>query len=99
MATTERYTLSLHAALPISHKTHTHTHTHTQLSQVNNNTALLILERDRKSTRLNCSHTCISYSVLCFLMIWRPQRDTLSPYTPLFRSHTKHTHTHTHTHS
>src|SRR4029434_11344004 len=57
-APTEIYTLSLHAALPISyicseseHQLHTHTHTHTQ--------------RDRKSTRLNSSHTCISYAVFC----------------------------------
>src|SRR4029434_5131818 len=36
---------------------------------------------------------------LCFfLMIRRPPRSTLFPYTTLFRSHT-HTHTHTHKHS
>src|SRR5476649_1650077 len=77
---------------------------------------------DRKSTRLNSSHTVISYAVFClkkkkdrfvafdpvarheqfrshgsrrgryaggllfFLMIRRPQRSTLFPYTTLFRS-------------
>src|SRR4029434_11338672 len=35
-------------------------------------------------------------SVCFFLMIRRPPRSTLFPYTTLFRSHT-HTHTHTHT--
>src|SRR3954463_16833937 len=78
---------------------------------------------DRKSTRLNSSHTIISYDVFClkkkhiadccalpspgtvtaylrcpsvhrsvrsvffFLMIRRPPRSTLFPYTTLFRSH------------
>ena len=46
---------------------------------------------DRKSTRLNSSHRCISYAVFClkkifFLMIRRPPRSTLFPYTTLFRS-------------
>ena len=46
---------------------------------------------DRKSTRLNSSHLGISYAVFClkkiFLMIRRPPRSTLFPYTTLFRSH------------
>src|SRR2546430_1938648 len=55
---------------------------------------------DRKSTRLNSSHSQISYAVFClkktpdhtyirvffFLMIRRPPRSTLFPYTTLFRS-------------
>ena len=46
---------------------------------------------DRKSTRLNSSHSAISYAVFClkkifFLMIRRPPRSTLFPYTTLFRS-------------
>src|SRR3990167_6973404 len=40
---------------------------------------------DRKSTRLNSSHSQISFS-LFFLMIRRPPRSTLFPYTTLFRS-------------
>src|SRR3990167_5422363 len=40
---------------------------------------------DRKSTRLNSSHSQISYAVF-FLMIRRPPRSTLFPYTTLFRS-------------
>src|SRR5256885_2147584 len=61
---------------------------------------LLILFTDRKSTRLNSSHLVISYAVFClkkkntlissflffFLMIRRPPRSTLFPYTTLFRS-------------
>src|ERR1017187_7845821 len=83
---------------------------------------------DRKSTRLNSSHRCISYAVFClkkirpnsaarrncpddvlernnavhasltgrlsgaivFLMIRRPPRSTLFPYTTLFRSDDSH---------
>src|SRR3989338_6752151 len=41
---------------------------------------------DRKSTRLNSTHTSISYSLFFFLMIRRPPRSTLFPYTTLFRS-------------
>src|SRR3989338_7059335 len=41
---------------------------------------------DRKSTRLNSSHSSISYAVFFFLMIRRPPRSTLFPYTTLFRS-------------
>src|SRR5437879_5842695 len=37
---------------------------------------------DRKSTRLNSSHRCISYAVFCR----RPPLSTPSPYTTLFRS-------------
>src|SRR3989338_8487871 len=53
------------------------------------------LHLDRKSTRLNSSHSSISYAVFClkknnhfffFLMIRRPPRSTLFPYTTLFRS-------------
>src|SRR3989338_2132260 len=42
--------------------------------------------RDRKSTRLNSSHSSISYAFFFFLMIRRPPRSTLFPYTTLFRS-------------
>src|SRR5438034_185345 len=38
--------------------------------------------KDRKSTRLNSSHTVISYAVFCV----RPPLSTLFPYTTLFRS-------------
>src|SRR3989338_7005073 len=39
-----------------------------------------------ESTRLNSSHSSISYSFFFFLMIRRPPRSTLFPYTTLFRS-------------
>src|SRR5437879_1995320 len=39
---------------------------------------------DRKSTRLNSSHRCISYAVFCFLPL--PLFSSLFPYTTLFRS-------------
>src|SRR4029434_11322720 len=44
----------------------------------------------------------LSYTHFFFLMIRRPPRSTLFPYTTLFRSQThthKHTHTQTHTHT
>src|SRR5437879_10831816 len=61
-ATTEIYTLSLHDALPIC-----------QLSgssrrPLSRSCAQICAERrglDRKSTRLNSSHRCISYAVFC----------------------------------
>src|SRR5437762_2071940 len=39
---------------------------------------------DRKSTRLNSSHRCISYAVFCLLL--PPPISPLFPYTTLFRS-------------
>src|ERR1051326_1900425 len=41
---------------------------------------------DRKSTRLNSSHIPFSLMPFFFLMIRRPPRSTLFPYTTLFRS-------------
>src|ERR1051326_4297434 len=41
---------------------------------------------DRKSTRLNSSHIPLSRMPSFFLMIRRPPRSTLFPYTTLFRS-------------
>src|SRR4029434_529114 len=46
------------------------------------------------------AHTHTHTHILFFLMIRRPPRSTLFPYTTLFRSHTQtHTHTHTHKHT
>src|SRR2546430_17197938 len=66
-ATTEIYTLSLHDALPISEPTHA--------SRLGESETLLRLcirwqrqlqgQVDRKSTRLNSSHSQISYAVFC----------------------------------
>src|SRR5260221_10327436 len=77
-ATTEIYTLSLHDALPISFAAHHAMSLHvssiawqirgsalardTSVQQMSEFTERL---RDRKSTRLNSSHTVISYAVFC----------------------------------
>src|SRR5437763_5636925 len=60
-ATTEIYTLSLHDALPIS------SHQLRTPITIALGHAELIERRpeDRKSTRLNSSHRCISYAVFC----------------------------------
>src|SRR3990167_2129319 len=86
-ATTEIYTLSLHDALPISWGL-------TRRVKISSTTSMFPLMNafrnsalDRKSTRLNSSHSQISPSLLFFLMIRRPPRSTLFPYTTLFRSH------------
>src|SRR5437762_14068191 len=62
-ATTEIYTLSLHDALPISSSRwaraiHSPKRTATRSPRSLRGT-------DRKSTRLNSSHRCISYAVFC----------------------------------
>src|ERR1043165_2415940 len=44
-------------------------------------------ELDRKSTRLNSIHVALSLMPSSALMIRRPPRSTLFPYTTLFRSH------------
>src|SRR6478736_8416870 len=58
-ATTEIYTLSLHDALPISRTLPGHGHA-CRRAIASSETA-----RDRKSTRLNSSHSQISYAVFC----------------------------------
>src|SRR3954464_16103264 len=58
-ATTEIYTLSLHDALPIYVALHTD---HCQADKLDTFVIPLV---DRKSTRLNSSHTIISYAVFC----------------------------------
>src|SRR5437762_14154055 len=71
-ATTEIYTLSLHDALPIS----MHEVVFSDAIQKKNGVTTMdiakrlidygfLLNGDRKSTRLNSSHRCISYAVFC----------------------------------
>src|SRR5438132_11569610 len=61
-ATTEIYTLSLHDALPISK----HRRARQRLRSVPRECRWVRSEAaDRKSTRLNSSHTVISYAVFC----------------------------------
>src|SRR5260221_14443414 len=69
-ATTEIYTLSLHDALPIFHTAWDFRQQaagirediHSMLDQIDDRTRRF---GDRKSTRLNSSHTVISYAVFC----------------------------------
>src|SRR2546430_8636304 len=64
-ATTEIYTLSLHDALPICHALDSGPDSggggHAVLQRFDE----IEIERDRKSTRLNSSHSQISYAVFC----------------------------------
>src|SRR5438132_14327364 len=65
-ATTEIYTLSLHDALPISIIWIIATGTEIlQGAGTDRNSPWLSARLDRKSTRLNSSHTVISYAVFC----------------------------------
>src|SRR5437764_14715766 len=60
--TTEIYTLSLHDALPISMS---HEQGACEAEDGVQRRTQLVAHRDRKSTRLNSSHRCISYAVFC----------------------------------
>src|SRR6266568_6547547 len=67
-ATTEIYTLSLHDALPISLALSPLRGAGTVLvpdAAIANDVIALDGEEDRKSTRLNSSHSSISYAVFC----------------------------------
>src|SRR5437764_2055473 len=59
--TTDIYTLSLHDALPISSADHLGPHRCYARASACDRSAC----GDRKSTRLNSSHRCISYAVFC----------------------------------
>src|SRR5437762_5424659 len=78
-STTEIYTLSLHDALPIS-DWYVVSSTHTVGITSSDGSATLpanaaLAGGDRKSTRLNSSHRCISYAVFCL------KKKTYSPQT------------------
>src|SRR5437763_10804461 len=75
-STTDIYTLSLHDALPIwsllstnypdHHVAGNGPNAYFQLSGTSMATGVVSgADRDRKSTRLNSSHRCISYAVFC----------------------------------
>src|SRR5260221_10013904 len=65
-ATTEIYTLSLHDALPISVVDQfMEAFDKARKQDAKIAVALCVLLPDRKSTRLNSSHTVISYAVFC----------------------------------
>src|SRR2546430_14738607 len=64
-ATTEIYTLSLHDALPISAPYHPPDSRRSRTPAGNEASQVRRAGRDRKSTRLNSSHSQISYAVFC----------------------------------
>src|SRR5688572_31955381 len=70
-ATTEIYTLSLHDALPISIDTKPQVNNQQEQGNENDvrhtvsNLVGVVTDQDRKSTRLNSSHSQISYAVFC----------------------------------
>src|SRR5437764_2078202 len=74
-APTNIYTLSLHDALPIfdpaavaDHRARVHDHVRAEVHVLADLDVLEDVhfgEEDRKSTRLNSSHRCISYAVFC----------------------------------
>src|SRR5437764_7013908 len=64
-ATTEIYTLSLHDALPISSSSSIRRRAVFSGWNTRSTSSPNSLTGDRKSTRLNSSHRCISYAVFC----------------------------------
>src|SRR5476649_1930115 len=64
-ATTEIYTLSLHHALPICRSCRRRGGSGRRFRCIGDDQQLHFGGRDRKSTRLNSSHTVISYAVFC----------------------------------
>src|SRR5689334_23673551 len=81
-ATTEIYTLSLHDALPIFHPRVVAPSLGSLLlseASVASVARSLNALRDRKSTRLNSSHSSISYAVFCLKKKRNPNPHTLEP--------------------
>src|SRR2546430_11285463 len=87
-ATTEIYTLSLHDALPISSTTPPTPHS-PRPSRPGKSARPLRSSRapsaagDRKSTRLNSSHSQISYAVFCL----KKKKKTASSDSPITNTH------------
>src|SRR3989338_9789499 len=78
-ATTEIYTLSLHDALPIFRMRKTSVVIWILRSRVRRR----VSQPDRKSTRLNSSHSSISYAVFCLKkqLQYRPQNASTMALT------------------
>src|SRR5690606_42115458 len=96
--TTQIYALSLHDALPISENSWRFLDRSSESNRSNKASSLLVmvplryfpikreealLERDRKSTRLNSSHVKISYAVFCL-----KKKKTIVIHTLLLRIYT-----------
>src|SRR2546430_7608491 len=82
-ATTEIYTLSLHDALPIwIRETLRHGWTDAVRSASDRHPAMIAYPRDRKSTRLNSSHSQISYAVFCLKKKKTPKRTFHTRHMP-----------------
>src|SRR2546430_4209966 len=85
-ATTEIYTLSLHDALPICHVL-ADVRQHHLARDDEEAAAVDGRDRDRKSTRLNSSHSQISYAVFCLKKkkktMWRAYASRLFLADPL----------------
>src|SRR5438132_10377112 len=86
-ATTEIYTLSLHDALPISFDVRQrpevrreHHADHRSVCTSTESTAGRSRTIDRKSTRLNSSHTVISYAVFCLKKKKKKTKQTRPVY-------------------
>src|SRR5688572_31622567 len=79
-ATTEIYTLSLHDALPIYHAVDCHARENFAFAAdgADARGAHRQVLRDRKSTRLNSSHSQISYAVFCLKKKKNYKRTTSS---------------------
>src|SRR2546427_2181824 len=98
-ATTEIYTLSLHDALPISPSASGRARCRRSRARCGTRCAPA---RDRKSTRLNSSHSQISYAVFCLKKkkknkLWKTDsvisntaRQAVSPETSVQPVHYKH---------
>src|SRR5436190_16533367 len=87
-ATTEIYTLSLHDALPILVRTVARLHGSGREALFNFGGAPDFKNRDRKSTRLNSSHTVISYAVFCL----KKKNSTMTSSSIISRSPTTDSH-------
>src|SRR2546430_12585462 len=91
-ATTEIYTLSLHDALPISHVEQGDVDRQGPAlteEELEAGDAAEGVEGDRKSTRLNSSHSQISYAVFCLKKKTEPRRSgrTADSNGPLHAAH------------
>src|SRR5690348_18076477 len=75
-ATTAIYTLSLHDALPISHRRTTRRRAPSSVQLRIDTTSERPSGTDRKSTRLNSSHPSISYAVFCLKKKTKRQNRT-----------------------